>query len=486
MSLSAEEIAAVVAELAPLRGGTIQKINAPEPRTVYLELRIPGATHLLLFSAEPAQSRLQVAASRPASPPSPLPIQNLLRAHVLPSRIADLEALPGDRVVRLHLDTPKGRRVLVAELTGRHGNLFLLDEEGQVLGAATPAYGGTRGLHPGRPYVPPPEPPPGSRKARPPRFPADGGDGPFPLSAAIDRAYGPEVRAQDLARRRREAVKLIAAALARTERTLEKLAGDDARAADAERFRLYGDLLKPHLAKVSRGARTATVTDWSTGEARELEVPLLPEISARENLDRYYKQYRRLTSARERIAARFDEVAATAERLRALKDRAAAAESETELAELTREAGALGARSHERHGGKAEERRPPYREYRSATGAAIWVGRGARRNDELTFGTAKGSDLWLHARDVPGAHVIVPLAKGASPDEETLLDACALAVHHSGARDEAVAEVTHVPARLVRKPKGAAPGAVLFTGEKVRAYRHDEARISRLLAQEPA
>jgi predicted ribosome quality control (RQC) complex YloA/Tae2 family protein len=484
MSLSAEEIAAVVAELQPLRGGTIQKINAPEPRTVYLELRIPGATHLLLFSAEPDQSRLQVAASRPASPPSPLPIQNLLRAHVLPSRIAGLEALPGDRVVRLLLDTPRGRRVLVAELTGRHGNLFLLDEEGRVLGAATPAYGGTRGLHPGRPYVPPPAPPPGSRKERPPRFVPEG-PGPFPLSAAIDRAYGPEVRAHDLARRRREAVKPIAAALNRAERTLEKLAGDDARAADAERFRVYGDLLKPHLAKIPRGARAATVTDWSTGEARELSVPLLPELSPKENLERYYKQYRRLAAARERIAARFDEVAATAERLRALKERAAAAESETELGELAREAAALGARAHERHGGPREERRPPYREYRSATGAPIWVGRGARRNDELTFGTAKGNDLWLHARDVPGAHVIVPLAKGAAPDEETLLDACALAVHHSGARGEAVAEVTVVPARLVRKPKGSAPGAVVYTGEKVRPFRHDEARIARLLAQEP-
>ena len=177
---------------------------------------------------------------------------------------------------------------------------------------------------------------------------------------------------------------------------------------------------------------------------------------------------------------------ATADRLRALKGRLEAAASEAEVAELSREAATIGARAHARPGGKREERRPPYREYRSVTGAPLWVGRGAARNDELTFGTAKGNDLWLHARDVPGARVIVPLARGATPDEETLLDACALAVHHSGARGETVAEVAHVPARLVRKPKGAAPGAVLHTGEKVLPYRHDEARIARLLAQEPS
>jgi predicted ribosome quality control (RQC) complex YloA/Tae2 family protein len=484
MSLSAEEIAAVVAELAPLAGGTIQKVAAPEPRTVYLELRVPGATHLLLVSAEPDEARLHLAADRPASPPSPLPIQNLLRAHLLPARIAGIEALAGERVVRLSFETPRGGRVLVAELTGRHGNLFLLDDTGRVLGAATPAAGGTRALHPGRPYEPPPAPPPGNRKARPARF-LDGRPGPFPISTAIDLAYGPAVRAHDLARRKREAGKPIGAALDRAERTLEKLAADDARAADAERFRVFGDLLKPHLHAIPKGARAAKVTDWSTGEARELEVPLLPELSARENLDRYYKQYRRLTAARTRIAGRFDEVAATAERLRALKARLEAAGSEAEIAELAREASAVGARAHERHGTRREERRPPYREYRSATGAPIWVGRGAARNDELTFATAKGNDLWLHARDVPGAHLIVPLARGAAPDEETLLDACALAVHHSGARGETVAEVAHVPARLVRKPKGGAPGAVLYTGEKVLPYRHDEARIARLLAQEP-
>ena len=76
------------------------------------------------------------------------------------------------------------------------------------------------------------------------------------------------------------------------------------------------------------------------------------------------------------------------------------------------------------------------------TGVPIYVGRGADKNDELTWKIARGNDLWLHTRDVPGAHVVVPLDRGAggaarAVDAETLVDAATLAAHHSDARDEA-------------------------------------------------
>jgi predicted ribosome quality control (RQC) complex YloA/Tae2 family protein len=131
-------------------------------------------------------------------------------------------------------------------------------------------------------------------------------------------------------------------------------------------------------------------------------------------------------------------------------------------------------------GGKTEKR-PPYRLFKSGRGLPILVGRGADRNDELTFQWAHGNDLWLHARDVPGAHVVVPL-NGRAVDEETLVDAATLAAHHSNARAEAQVDVSYTLRKHVRKPPRTKPGLVNLSEAKTLRVRMEPERLSRLLA----
>jgi predicted ribosome quality control (RQC) complex YloA/Tae2 family protein len=87
---------------------------------------------------------------------------------------------------------------------------------------------------------------------------------------------------------------------------------------------------------------------------------------------------------------------------------------------------------------------------------------------------------------VGGAHVVVRLEKGRAPDQETLLDAAHLAAHFSDARGEPQVEVAATRAKYVRKPRGAAPGAVTYSQEKVILLRIELARIERLLREEEA
>jgi predicted ribosome quality control (RQC) complex YloA/Tae2 family protein len=108
------------------------------------------------------------------------------------------------------------------------------------------------------------------------------------------------------------------------------------------------------------------------------------------------------------------------------------------------------------------------------------VGRGATHNDALTFKVAKPHHLWLHARGVPGAHVVVPLEKKQTIDQETLLDAAHLAFHHSDARGERAGEVSYTPVRYVRK--AGAPGAVTFTRETTFWLKVEPDRLKRLLS----
>jgi predicted ribosome quality control (RQC) complex YloA/Tae2 family protein len=128
--------------------------------------------------------------------------------------------------------------------------------------------------------------------------------------------------------------------------------------------------------------------------------------------------------------------------------------------------------------------RVAFRTFVARSGAKILVGKGAADNDTLTLHVAKPHDLWLHAKDRAGAHVVVPLGKGKSCPAEDLVDAAHLAAHFSDARDEKAVDIQYLPRRYVRKPKGSAPGAVVVDREKVLPLRFDSALLRRLLERE--
>ena len=226
------------------------------------------------------------------------------------------------------------------------------------------------------------------------------------------------------------------------------------------------------------------MTEWTAEGPREVVVPLDPALPARENMERYYRRYRRIVESGQRVAARAAEVRG---RLAALVALAGAVESAPAdaLPALEREARRLGAapRPPPRRA-KRDLPLPPYRLFRSVTGAAILVGRNAEGNDALTVKVARGNDLWMHARGRAGAHVVVRLDKGKPPDGETVLDAAHLAAHFSDARGEPQVDVAWTRAKHVRKAKGVAPGAVPYSQDRTLLLRVEALRIERLLASE--
>jgi predicted ribosome quality control (RQC) complex YloA/Tae2 family protein len=314
----------------------------------------------------------------------------------------------------------------------------------------------------------------------------------FPLSAAIERVYAAREAERRLADARRRLREPVRAGIARAARALERLADEAARVPAVEADRRTADLLKANLRLVKRGQREVTLTEWTAEGPREVTVALDPALSPQANLERSYRRYRRIVESAARVAERTAEVRAREAALRALLSRIEAAPEE-DLARLEKEARRLGAGPRRAPAaapsGPAGRRRReppalPYRTFRALDGTAILVGKGAAQNDALTRAVARGNDLWLHARGVTGAHVVVRLDRGKAPDQETLLDAAHLAVHFSDARGAPQADVAYTRAKHVRKPKGAAPGAVVYAQEKVILLRVEPARVERLLADE--
>jgi predicted ribosome quality control (RQC) complex YloA/Tae2 family protein len=298
-----------------------------------------------------------------------------------------------------------------------------------------------------------------------------------------------------LAARRQDLTRALGRATAKIERRMEAVSGDLRRIADADGLASQAAAFVAAASRAPRGARSLTVTDWSSGEERLLELKLDPARSAREQIEAMFKRARRLRQggviARQRLA----QAEAAWERLASLAEEAKRAEGFEAIEAIAGEAraasprdfalgsGARGPGAGAKSGARGAVSRP-YRAFRAASGARIFVGRGAANNDALTFKVARPHDLWLHAKGRTGAHVIVPLEKNEACPGDVLIEAAHLAAHFSDGREEGVVEVQYTPRRYLRKPKGAAPGFVVVDREKVLVLRREPDKMARLLASE--
>jgi predicted ribosome quality control (RQC) complex YloA/Tae2 family protein len=235
---------------------------------------------------------------------------------------------------------------------------------------------------------------------------------------------------------------------------------------------------------VPRGAKRATLDDWETGGT--LEVELDPALAAKAQAETFFRRARKLARGEALMRERLADTERALERARGLAEEIAAeAEVSIEAIEAWSErAREIGVRVAGAPPGKKKPReapRLPYLEYRRFHDRPIHVGRGPVDNDRLTTEIARPHDVWMHARGVPGAHVIVPLTKGESCPPELLVDAATLAAHHSDARGEDTVEVTWAERRYVRKPRGFPPGKVVVDREKVLTLRVQKKRLDELL-----
>ena len=122
----------------------------------------------------------------------------------------------------------------------------------------------------------------------------------------------------------------------------------------------------------------------------------------------------------------------------------------------------------------------PFRTYRSSGGLESWVGRGAASNDTLTFHESSPRDVWLHARDAAGAHVVLRWSKDDAPPPRDLEEAAILAAWHSKSRGAGVVPVDWTRRKYVRKARGGAPGLVLVQRSETIFVTPDE-RVERRL-----
>ena len=260
---------------------------------------------------------------------------------------------------------------------------------------------------------------------------------------------------------------------------------------DAAQLRLQAELLLAYQHDVQRGQSSVTLhnffADEGAGESpSEVTIPLDPRFDAVGNANRLFNKYHKLRRATALIPAQIEQNAlelATIEQLLAdlmLADtpaEVALVKAEVQAAGLVRGARPVQAnqkkaqKHHKGKGGKPSKGKPvppgggvPLR-VQSSDGFTLLIGKNSRQNEEVTFHQATANDIWLHARGVPGAHVIIKAA-GREIPRGTIEQAASLAAYYSQARGSTTAPVDYTLQRYVRHIKGGGPGMVIYERER--------------------
>ncbi len=461
MSLRPEELAAIAEEVnRELAGGVVQKVHAPTTTRVYLEVRVPGRSVTILLCSDPGVARLSAVDERPQNPPTPPTWQSVLRTELTGAKLADAEALIARRTLLLHFTKDQRFVNLVLEVTTAPAIILCLGQA-QIRSLSIPNRAGLRVGHPWTPLDEQPIKPATSR--------LQGDHEVLRLSHAAETLLA--VTEQKTFVDARKAPLL--AKLKKLERTKDKVRVEAERTDKATAFRREGELLTQNLYRLQRGPLTVTLPEYlEDGTTRDVEIGLDPKRTPQQEVEHRFHQYKRMVRGAEMAKQRL--VILEGEGRALLAQLAAIDSAPPELPSIAERREKVG----------LQPALPPYREYVGHGGQRIWVGRGSTHNDALTFHVARPFHLWLHARGVPGAHVVVPLEKNGSIGGELLLDAAHLAAHHSDAKGEPRVEVSYTPVKFVHKQKGAPPGAVTFTREKTLLLRLEPARLQRLLASQ--
>ncbi|NUM88346.1 MAG: fibronectin/fibrinogen-binding protein [Bdellovibrionales bacterium] len=388
----------------------------------------------------------------------------VLRKHLLGNPIRKFEQIPRERIFLIHFHSGHS---LLCELLPKRANVLLLDRwdpevrRGRFLGSFRKV-----SLEPGGLYELPPPPPESEPEVRS-DF-AERLDLPFAVAEWFwARASGAEEEAERKGWRQnlRTARKKVALAVTNAKKDLEE-------AKAAEEFRCWGKAIHAKLYEL--GARDYPQEKKTVIDGREIRVD--PGKTWSENAEALFRKSKKFTRASEELGGRLKELEERLARMDALAERLEGAP----LDELGEEFRALGAPVPT----AGKEERPvgprPFLEVTSTDGFSIYCGRNQEENRRVTFQAAKGNDVWMHVKGMPGAHVVIRGQKNKTVPLSTLMEAAQVTLYYSKIRGAEKTEVDYTLRKHVKAIKGTL-AEVTYTGNKTLLVQPDPNGVRLLL-----
>ena len=291
------------------------------------------------------------------------------------------------------------------------------------------------------------------------------------LSELLDTFYKDKAERDRVNQQASELIRRVENELEKNRKKLGKQEEELLATENAEEFRQKGELLTTFLHQVPNDQDQVELDNYYTGE--KIIISLDKALTPNQNAQRYFKRYQKLKEAVKHLTGLIEETQATILYLESVETALAQA-SLTEIAEIREEliqTGFIRRRQRE----KIQKRQKPEKYLASDGQTIILVGRNNLQNDELTFKMAKKDELWFHAKDIPGSHVVI--TDNLQPSDEVKTDAAELAAYFSKARLSNLVQVDMIEIKKLNKPTGGKPGFVTYTGQKTLRVTPDEEKI---------
>lgn len=225
-----------------------------------------------------------------------------------------------------------------------------------------------------------------------------------------------------------------------------------------DHYKRWADLIMANLHQIKTGMKSISLPDFYQ-ENKLIEIKLKPDLTPQKNAEVYYRKARNHHIETEKLSESLEKKKAELEKV---NDQIHQLQSVTDLKTLRQLITSFGFT----RPAQSAETNLPYHEF-ECMGFRIWVGKNAKSNDELTLKYAYKEDLWLHAKDVPGSHVVIKYQSGKKFPKEVIERAAQLAAYNSKRKTESLCPVVVTPKKFVRKRKGDEPGSVIVEKEEV-------------------
>ena len=292
------------------------------------------------------------------------------------------------------------------------------------------------------------------------------------LSDLLDTYYKDKAERDRVKQQASELIRRVENELQKNRHKLKKQEKELLATDNAEEFRQKGELLTTFLHQVPNDQDQVILDNYYTNQP--IIIALDKALTPSQNAQRYFKRYQKLKEAVKYLTELIEETKATILYLESVETvlNQAGLEEIAEIREELIQTGFIRRRQRE----KIQKRKKPEQYLASDGKTIIYVGRNNLQNEELTFKMARKEELWFHAKDIPGSHVVI--SGNLNPSDEVKTDAAELAAYFSKGRLSNLVQVDMIEVKKLNKPTGGKPGFVTYTGQKTLRVTPDPEKIA--------
>lgn len=281
------------------------------------------------------------------------------------------------------------------------------------------------------------------------------------ISAVLEEYYAVKNNVTRIRQKSSDLRRVVSTAMERTAKKYDLQRSQLRDTEKRDKYRVYGELIHTYGYGIEPEAKSFQALNYYTNE--EITIPLDPALTPMENSQKYFARYNKLKRTFEALTEQVEQTGRELEHLQSIQTALDITLDENDLADIRRELMEYGYIKYKSQGRK-KDRLPKSRplHYISSDGFHMYVGKNNYQNEELTFKTANGGDLWFHAKQIPGSHVIVKTDGNQDIPDRTYEEAARLAAYYSAARTSTKVDIDYTRRSNLKKTPGGAPGFVIY------------------------